>query len=81
MSVFHPKKDHILSLSDEVVVHILSFLGSGVNIVNVALSCTKLGRLARDKRALRRLSFRRDIRLTHSSYKSFLSVPSTCDKI
>ena len=29
MSVFHPKKDHILSLSDEVVVHILSFLSSG----------------------------------------------------
>ena len=81
MSVFHPKKDHILSLSDEVVVHILSFLSSGVDIVNVALSCTKLARLARDKRVIRRLSFRRDIRLTHSSYKSFLSVPSTCDKI
>ena len=81
MSVFHPKKDHILSLSDEVVVHILSFLSSGVDIISVALSCTKLARLARDKRVVRRLSFRRDTRLTHSSYKSFLSVPSTCDKI
>ena len=80
MSLFEPDRGHILSLSDELLVLVLSLLPAS-DLITVSGTCTKLSRLARDKLLLRELSFRRDTSLTAGSLKQFLAGAHTCDKI
>ena len=80
MSLFDPRRGHILGLSDELLVHVLSLLTAS-DLISVCQTCTKLSSLARDKHVIRRLDFRRDTRLTAENFKHFLVGSQTCDKI
>ena len=80
MSLFEPRRGHILGLSDELLVHVFSLLTAS-DLVSVSQTCTKLSGLARDKQVIKRLDFRRDTRLTAENFKLFLAGSQTCDKI
>ena len=80
MSLFEPRSGHILGLSDELMVLVLSLLPSS-DLISVSRTCTKLLTIARDKHVIKRLDFRRDTRLTAENFKYFLAGSQTCDKI
>eukprot|EP00092_Neocalanus_flemingeri_P016321 GFUD01017666.1.p1 GENE.GFUD01017666.1~~GFUD01017666.1.p1 ORF type:complete len:702 (+),score=167.71 GFUD01017666.1:80-2185(+) len=80
MSLFQ-SSSHILLLSDELVVEILSFLTSGLDLFHCSLTCTKINRLVQDKKVLKNVSFRREIGVTASNFKQFFSSSSVCLKI
>ena len=80
MSLFAPRSGHLLGLSDELMVLVLSLLPAS-DLLSVSQTCTKLLSLARDKHVIKRLHFRRDTRLTAENFKYFLSGSQTCDKI
>ena len=75
MSLFDPRRGHILGLSDELLVHVLSLLTAS-DLISVSRTRTKLSSLARDKHVIRRLDFRRDTRLTAENLKHFLGLPA-----
>ena len=80
MSLFEPRSGHILGLSDELMVLVLSLLPSS-DLISVSRTCTKLLTIARDKHVIKRLDFRRDTRLTAENFRYFLAGSLTCDKI
>ena len=59
MSVLPPHDIGLLSLSDEVLVEICSHLTGG-ELLSVFNTCSRLRRLARDKKLVRMISFRND---------------------
>ena len=60
MSLFSIQGDNLLSLSDEILVHILTFLERGMDKINASQSCSRLHRLTKDKNVTKNLSFRQE---------------------
>ena len=69
-----------LDLSDEIIVHILSFLNSsGGCLLNISQTCKRLKRLARDKNIVKNLSLRNDFDVRAEVLKEFFS--GSCDEV
>jgi len=79
MSLFQSR--HLLLLSDELLVDILSYLSSGLDLIHCSRTCTRLHRLVQDKKVLKDVSFRRDIGVTAQNFKQFFASSSVCAKI
>ena len=67
MEVLNPHSKELLGLSDEILVHVLSFLPSG-SLINVSKTCRKLQRLSRDNLIVKKLSFRSDFDIRAETY-------------
>ena len=72
MSVLQPHDIGLLSLSDEVLVEICSHLTGG-ELLSVFNTCSRLRRLARDKKLVRKISFRNDFTVRVESVKEYFS--------
>ena len=81
MSSLSHQSTGLLALSDELIVLVLSFLQSGGDLLNCSRVSQRLRKLASDKSLVKRLSFRRDVKLSRQNFKFFFSIPSTCAKV
>ena len=74
MALFRRQHDSLLDLSDEVLVHIMTFLSSSEDVMNTSLVCTKLKRIATDKKIMGRISFRKNFNMNNENIKKFLTI-------
>ena len=82
MSVSQPfQPPGLLSLSDEILVLVLSYLQSGGDLLNCCQTSRRFRKLATDKSLVRRLNFRRDGLVRGENWKYFFSTPQTCQLV
>ena len=78
MSVSQPfQPPGLLSLSDEILILVLSFLQSDGDLLSCCQTSQRFRKLATDKSLVRRLNFRRDVLVTRENWKYFFSTPLT----
>ena len=82
MSVSQPfQPPGLLSLSDEILILVLSFLQSDGDLLSCCQTSQRFRKLATDKSLVRRLNFRRDVLVTRENWKYFFSSPQTCQLV
>jgi len=81
MALFQQESGQLLSLSDELLVEIMSNIFSGTDLMSCSRTCTRLARLVQDKRVLKNVTFRREVSITAENFKQFFLHPTTCSNI
>ena len=82
MSVSQPfQAQGLLSLSDEILVLVLSFLQSDGDLLSCSQTSRRFRKLATDRSLVRSLNFRRDVRVRGENWKHFLSTPLVCQQV
>ena len=80
MSLFRQEPTFV-GLPDEVLVHILSYLSAGCDIVNISRTCVRLQKIAMDDKVVRSVDLGEESSLTIAETLAFFSAPVICDKI